>query len=79
MSATKMLYKWWDSERLDYYTTTHPSWVGGPGEWRSPHYRFAGMEGRVFDPDSSQPPETDPLFSWWDPDRQDNHATTHPA
>ncbi len=37
MSATKRLYKWWDSERLDNYTTTHPSWVGGPGEWRSPN------------------------------------------
>jgi M6 family metalloprotease-like protein len=79
MSATKRLYKWWDSERLDNYTTTHPSWVGSPGEWRSPNYRFAGMEGLVFDPDSPQPPETDPLFSWWDPDRQDNHTTTHPA
>jgi hypothetical protein len=79
MSATKRLYKWWDSERLDNYTTTHPSWVGGPGEWRSPNYRFAGMEGLVFDPDSPQPPETDPLFSWWDPDRKDNHTTTHPA
>jgi M6 family metalloprotease-like protein len=79
MTPTNTLYKWWDPDRLDNFTTADAGWAGRPGDVRSPNYRFAGEEGSIFDSGSPQPPETVPLVSWWDPDRKDNIATSDAA
>jgi hypothetical protein len=33
MSATKLLYKWWDSQQLDHYTTNGGSCHGRGHPW----------------------------------------------
>src|SRR5688500_8814489 len=37
------LYRWFSPLRGDNYTTTHPGWIGGPGDTRTPDYRFSRM------------------------------------
>ncbi|NES97811.1 MAG: hypothetical protein F6K32_21890 [Desertifilum sp. SIO1I2] len=37
------------------------------------------IEGRVFSPDFPQPPDTVPLWNFWNPERGDNFLTSQPA
>lgn len=66
------LYTWYSPSRNDYFTTSHPSWQGAPGQTRSPDYMFVRTEGRAWRPDLAQPPDTIALHGWWHPTRRDN-------
>ena len=81
------LWSWWNPERGDNFASTKASWsmpvdeiswsgehiVGGPTREGYTLYR---LEGFVFDSLDPQPEGTVPLFSWWNPERGDNFATT---
>lgn len=73
------LHSWFSPGRLDNVATTHPSWVGAPGQTRSPDYRFAGVEGRVLAADAGRLPGTVALHGWYSPGRGDNSTTSHPS
>lgn len=76
-AGTVPVYSWYSDSRDDNFMTSHPSWQGSPGETRLPDYNFVRLEGYVFDPEASPPKGTVPLYSWYDPDRGDNFATTN--
>jgi esterase/lipase superfamily enzyme len=73
--GTLPLYRWWNSSRKDYFTTSNPSWAGVPGQTRS-GYQFVRLEGYVLSgPGSGRLP----LKSYWSATRTDNVATTDSA
>ncbi len=87
--GTIPLFRWWNSDRTDNFTTSDPRWGmpiddirwSGSGEHISNGpikggYRLSRLEGYVFDPKQSKPEGAIPLFSWWNPDRRDNLTTT---
>lgn len=39
------LYTWYSPGRGDYFTTSHPTWVGNPGDTRGPDYTCIRKEG----------------------------------
>ncbi|MBI2838135.1 MAG: hypothetical protein HYX75_07465 [Acidobacteria bacterium] len=39
------LYTWYSPGRGDYFTTSHPSWAGNPGDTHSPDYTCIRKEG----------------------------------
>lgn len=39
------LYTWYSPGRGDYFTTSHPTWVGNPGDTHSPDYTCIRKEG----------------------------------
>lgn len=39
------LYTWYSPGRGDCFTTSHPTWVGNPGETHSPDYACIRKEG----------------------------------
>jgi hypothetical protein len=73
------LHSWFSPGRLDNFATTHPSWVGAPGQTRSPDYRFVAVEGRILPADGGGVPGTVPLHGWYSPGRGDNSTTSHPS
>ena len=72
------LYRWYDKNRKDYFTTTHPEWSGTVGDHREPSYELIRVEGTIFSPDNPQPADTVPLYTWYDHNRGDNFTTSHP-
>ena len=83
-------YSWWNDDRRDNFATTDPRWSMDPNEieWQEEHisngpsqhgYNLYRLEGYLFNPKRSQPPNTVPVFSWWNPTTQDNFATTDPT
>lgn len=77
-SATRVeLHSWYSATRGDYFTTSHPAWVGTPGEVRS-GYVHQRVEGLAFSPSEPQPSGTIPLYGWWSPTREDNFVTSDP-
>lgn len=87
--GTVPLFSWWNSKRGDNYATTKPSWGMKPdaASWRSSKitngpsksgYKLFRIEGYIFDPKQPQPPNTIPIYSWWNPSTQDNFLTTDP-
>lgn len=83
------LCSWWNPQRGDNFATTDPRWrvKSGDVQWRGAHivngkqqsgYTMYRLEGLLFDPKEPRQPNTVPLYSWWNPQRQDNFATTDP-
>src|SRR5262249_29305655 len=75
------LYTWYSPSRGDYFTTSDPNWIPNwvatgyanhVPDARSPDYTSIREEGRVFSPNSPQPPDTVPLYSWYSPSKHDN-------
>lgn len=73
------LYTWYSPGRGDHFTTTDPAWAGAIGSRRSPDYRLVRIEGSVLSAEFPQPPDTVPLYSFWNPERGDNFLTSDPA
>jgi hypothetical protein len=70
------LYTWYSESRGDHFTTSHPSWIGSVGDELAPGYRLLRVEGAVLSPDFPQPPDTVPLYNFWNGERQDNFLTS---
>lgn len=70
------LDSWFSEERKDNFTTTQAGWRGGPGQRRSPDYRWVRREGFVF---ANPVAGTIPLSFWFSPRRGDNTLTSLPA
>jgi hypothetical protein len=73
------LVSWWSPDRKDNFATTDATWAGCNGDVKSPDYAFVRTEGFIFSPYEEQPEGTVPIYTWWDPDRGDNHLTSHPG
>ncbi len=71
------VYSWWNPVRGDNFATTDPNWSGNIGDTQS-GYTLYRIEGYIFDPNQPQPAGTVPVYSWWNPVRGDNFATTDP-
>jgi hypothetical protein len=78
LERTVPLLSWWSPSRQDNFLTADARWAGCVQTVRSPDYRFVRTEGYLFNPGLPQPPGTVRLYSWFSPDRGDNHTTTHP-
>ena len=78
-SSTIPLHSWWSPTRKDNFLTSNPSWSGEAGDSKIPDYKFVRTEGYIHSPDLPQPQETVPLYSWWNPEREDNYITSDPA
>lgn len=72
------LYSWYSHHRKDNFITSQPNWAGCLGAVRNPGYRFSRCEGFAFDPQGTQPAGTVPVYSWWNPQREDNFFTSDP-
>lgn len=72
---TVPLYGWYNADKKDYLTTSDPEWNGSPGDERM-GYRFERIEGYLFDPLQTQPPNTFQLYRWYSPSRDDYLTTT---
>lgn len=72
------LFGWYSNSRKDNFATSQPSWAGCRGATRQPDYGFSRCEGFVFDPRGAQPAGTVPIYSWWNPLREDNFITSDP-
>ena len=77
-TQTIPLYSWWSPSRGDNFLTSDPNWSGSAGDIKGPDYEFVRREGYVYSPDIPQPEGTVPVFSWWNPDREDNIFTSNP-
>lgn len=75
-AGTIPLYLWWSPSRRDNFTTTNPLWAGRLGDTRPPDYQFVRLEGYVYSPDSSPPPDTARLVSFWNLSDGDNLLST---
>lgn len=87
--GTVPVFNWYSSDRGDNFLTTDPRWsvdyaslriereqiVGGPVQ---SGYRLFRHEGFAYDPHLPQPPDTIPLYSWWNGTRKDNFVSTDP-
>lgn len=73
--GTVPLYSWWNAQRGDNFVSTNPYWSGPIGTQKE-DYTLYRLEGYIFDPAQPQPSGTVPLYSWWNPARGDNFATT---
>lgn len=73
------LYTWYSPSRGDHFTTTDPRWAAEIGHLRSPDYTLVRIEGSVLSPDYPQPPDTTPIYSFWNPARGDNFLSSNPA
>lgn len=69
------LDSWFSNQRKDNYTTAQAGWLGGPGQTRSPDYRWFRREGYLF---ANPVAGTIPLASWFSPSRGDNVLTSQP-
>lgn len=70
------LHSWYSPGRTDNHTTTEEVWQGGPGQTRSPDYRWYRLEGYAFRRPIAG---TMPLMKWWSSQRKDNDTTSSPA
>lgn len=90
-SAQRPLFNWYSADRKDNKLSSDPRWVSDPrgcpvdttGQYLDPNrhqngYRMYRHEGFVFDPKATQPPGTVPLWSWFNPVRNDNFTTSDP-
>ncbi len=71
------LYSWWNPVRGDNFASTNSYWSGPIGTAKE-GYTLYRIEGKIFNPSRSQPAGTVPLYSWWNPARGDNFASTNP-
>jgi hypothetical protein len=69
------MYSWYSPSRGDNFATTNPAWAGKPGDKKSPDYRFVRLEGFI---STKQVSGTNSLQSYFNPQREDNFATTNP-
>lgn len=87
--GTVPLWSWYNPAREDNFATTHGLWSSDPRSvsWNGEHisggrnrdgYTQYRLEGFIYDTRLPQPPNTRPLFSWWNSSRADNFATTDP-
>lgn len=87
--GTVPVFNWWNAERGDNFLSTDPRWSVDVGSLRVEREKIVGgpvrdgytvfrHEGYAFDPHLPQPPDTIPLYSWWNGARQDNFASTDP-
>jgi len=76
-SGMRHLLHWYNGDRGDNFLTSDPRWSGRVGDLVD-GYRLFREEGQIFDPRGSRPPGTLPLYSWWNPERQDNFITSDP-
>jgi hypothetical protein len=76
-SGMRHLVHWYNGDRGDNFLTSDPRWSGRVGDLVG-GYRLFREEGQIFDPRGSRPPGTLPLYSWWNPERQDNFITSDP-
>ena len=85
--GTIPLFSWWSGDRTDNFITSDPRWGMPVGDirWNGEHivnqpsrdgYRLYRLEGFIYDPKLPKPPNTVPLFSWWNGARRDNFATS---
>lgn len=74
---TLPLISWWSPERRENFLTSDPRWDESRPE-RQDVYRRSRREGYILKNRPSDRAST-PLLSWWNPDREDNYATAHPA
>lgn len=74
------LITFFSQSRGDHFTTTQPVWTCQYHNTCAddPGYEVVGMQGFVFNPANPQPPNTRPLYHWWNPTRGDNWLTTDP-
>ncbi len=85
------LYSWYNSQRGDNFLTSNPEWNGGDdlthhfqcneeitAQPEKASYRMYRIEGTIFSPRAARIAGTVPLFSWYNPERGDNFATTDP-
>jgi len=88
-SGTVPLYSWYNPERGDNFISSDPRWSVDETSivWTGEHlsmgrqqqgYRLYRLEGYIYDPRRSQPAGTIPVYSWYNPNRGDNFATTDP-
>lgn len=88
-AGTAPLFSWWNPKRLDNFATTDPRYRMSLRsiQWRDEHisngltrgsYSLFRLEGYIFRPDLPQPAGTVPIYSWWNPERRDNFATSDP-
>ena len=90
--GTVPLFSWWNANRADNFTTSSSFWTVDVNSltWDGENvtsnenstkegYSLYRLEGYVFDPSKPQPPNTIPLFSWWNAKRTDNFLTSNPA
>ena len=74
------LYGWYSHIRGDNFATTLPEWAGVAGDRHAPdNYGFSRLEGLIFNADAFQPPDTIPLYAWYNEALRDNYITTDPA
>ncbi len=76
--ADQFLFSWYSQGRTDNFATTDNRWRGKIGTRRLPDYRLYRIEGAIFSPDLPPPPDTVPLYSWYNPTTNDNFITSHP-
>lgn len=87
--GTVPLWSWWNPATEDNYATTRSDWGINLSEveWQGEHivstrsqrgYRLYRLEGFIYDPREPQPPDTIPLFTWWNPSTGDHFLTSDP-
>lgn len=86
-SGTVPLFSWWFPDVRDNYATTHPGMVMNPLDvvWNGEDIsnglslgstKMYRLEGFVFDPGLPQPPDTVPLFEWFNSDSGDHFTSS---
>lgn len=78
------LVTFYSASRGDYFTTSDPRWTcvyfhncsSGSTTLPAAGYVVVGLQGHVFDPAASQPANTNKLFHWFNPTREDNFLTS---
>ena len=76
-SGMRHLLNWFNGDRGDNFLNSDPRWSGRVGDLVN-GYRLFREEGQLFDPRGTRPSGTLPLYSWWNPERQDNFLTSDP-
>lgn len=73
------LHQWYNPQRGDTFLTTQPQWRGRNGAVRD-GYVWLGVAGKVFPHREGEapPPDTQPIYSWWNPTLQDNLLSKGP-
>ncbi|MEO1475188.1 MAG: hypothetical protein AAFS13_02300 [Pseudomonadota bacterium] len=72
------LWRWYSPSRGDNFTTSDPRWRPSSGAEKGPDYIRPELMGYVFSPEQPRPDDTIALWSWWNPQRGDNFATSAP-
>ena len=90
-AGTIPVFSWFHQDRGDHRLSSDPKWRIPLRDvrWRRDlttltnrrtleGYTLRRLEGFAYNPKRPQPPGTVPLYSWWNPRRADNFATTQP-